>query len=47
MKATIKKKLRRRKLSKELDQLVDELDIDEGPPPSKLALTRTKYSEKK
>jgi len=47
MKATLKKKLRRRKLSKELDQLVDELDIDEGPPPSKLALTRTKYSEKK
>ena len=45
MKPTVKKKLRRRKLSKELDQLVDELDIDEGPPPSKIALTRTRYNE--
>ena len=47
MKPMIKKKLRRRKLSRELDQLVDGLDIDEGPPPSKMALTRTRYNEQK
>ena len=47
MKPTLKRKLRRRKLSKELDQLVDCLDIDEGPPPSKIALSRTRYNERR
>ena len=47
MKPSLKRKLRRRKLSKELDQLVDGLDIDEEPPPSKMALSRTRFKERK
>jgi len=47
MKPIMKKQLRRRKLKKELDQLIDRSDIDEGPPPSKIAYSRTRFSEQK